>query len=144
MAEAITETLPNAGVSQIIKSMIAALEVEPDGVALAAPQIGIAKRIFIVSPKVFAEQEGKGEILIFINPRIMKKSRQQVELIEGCLSVRGIYGHIKRYAKVTVEAQDENGARFTRHTTGLLAQVMQHEIDHLNAILFTDKAYDFT
>ena len=153
IAEAVTETLPAASVSQTIKLMAAALEAEPDGVALAAPQIGIAKKIFIVSPKVFVSPENGSEnkkretekkMLVFINPQIVKKSHRQIDLIEGCLSVRGVYGHVKRYAKVTVAAQDENGVPFTRHTARLLAQVMQHEIDHLNGILFIDHGYDFS
>ncbi|MEK7585436.1 MAG: peptide deformylase [Patescibacteria group bacterium] len=141
--EPVTEALPPAELKRIIEMMRATLEAEEDGVALAAPQVGLALRIFVVSPK--ANPEGKtGLPTVFINPRIMKQSRRQVELVEGCLSVRHIYGHIKRREKVTVEATDETGRLFTRHTSGLMAQIVQHEIDHLDGILFTDKAYDLT
>ncbi|MEK7553003.1 MAG: peptide deformylase [Patescibacteria group bacterium] len=137
LAVAVDEPLPNPKVQAIIRSMSQVLEAEKDGVALAAPQIGLAVRIFIISPRVLPDRKTD---LVFINPRIVKRSRRCVELVEGCLSVRQLYGKIKRHEKVTVEAQDENGQRFTRHTSGLLAQIVQHEIDHLDGQLFTDRA----
>lgn len=140
-AAPVTESLPSDRIDEILKLMDQALAAEADGVALAAPQIGAAARLFIVSPKAFPDRQTN---LIFINPKITRRSRRQVELIEGCLSARHIYGKIKRHEKVTVKAQDETGRRFTRHMSGLLAQIAQHEIDHLNGILFTDKAKDLT
>jgi len=131
---------PDLELSKIIDTMRAALAAESDGVALAAPQIGVSLRIFITSPNANPEQP---EGLVFINPKIVKSSRREVELVEGCLSVRGIYGKIKRREKVTVRALGQDGRPFTRHMSGLLAQIAQHEIDHLDGKLFTDKAYDF-
>ena len=121
---------------------------EADGVALAAPQIGVSLRLFIVSTKIFAfdKKEDKPKMvtedLVFINPRITRLSQKKVWLEEGCLSVRFQYGKMKRAAKVTVEAEDRNGQKFTWNGSGIMAQVFQHEIDHLDGILFTDKAID--
>lgn len=125
--------------ARVLKNMSAALELHDDGVALAAPQIGVSKRIYIVSRKIF-EENPPAEDLIFINPRITGRSRKKVTMEEGCLSVRWIYGEVKRHEKVTVAAQDFDGTKFTRHASGLLAQIFQHEIDHLDGVLFTDQA----
>ena len=80
--------------------------------------------------------------LIFINPKITKVSKTKQLLEEGCLSVRYVYGKVSRPEKVTIEAYDEDGKKFSRGFSGLLAQIVQHENDHLNGILFTDKAID--
>lgn len=128
-------------IKKILKQMSEALAKEDDGVALAAPQIGELLQIFIVSGKV-STPEGKplAPDLVFINPEIIKTSRKKVKLDEGCLSVRWWYGKVKRADKVTLTAYDENGKRFTRHASGLWAQIFQHETDHLNGVLFIDKA----
>ena len=120
----------------IIDRMRQALEREEDGVAIAAPQIGESLRIFIVSPRVPAA----GNNLVFVNPEIIKISRKKREMDEGCLSVRWLYGKVRRSEKVIIRAQDEQGKIFKRGASGLLAQICQHEIDHLDGILFTDKA----
>jgi len=78
--------------------------------------------------------------VIFINPVIKKTSKKQQEFEEGCLSVDGIYGIINRSEKAAIEALDENGVKFSRGCSGLLAQIVQHEVDHLNGVLFIDKA----
>ena len=72
--------------------------------------------------------------------RLLSKKRQILD--EGCLSVRPLFGKVERSEKATVTAYDENGKKFTRGGSGLLAQIFQHEIDHLNGILFIDKATD--
>ncbi len=140
---------------KILKEMASALAHEHDGVAIAAPQIGYPLRIFIVSGKVFSidkrlaskEEMGKedGKVaknLIFINPKISKLSREKEWLPEGCLSVRPLYGKTFRSKKATVTAYDEEGKKITRGASGLLAQIFQHETDHLDGILFTDHAKD--
>lgn len=78
--------------------------------------------------------------LIFINPKISKLSKEKAWLPEGCLSVRWLYGRTLRSKKATATAYDENGKKFTRGASGLLAQIFQHETDHLNGILFIDHA----
>ncbi|OHA46245.1 MAG: peptide deformylase [Candidatus Taylorbacteria bacterium RIFOXYD2_FULL_36_9] len=137
-------------IKKIIADMKTALESQTDGVAIAAPQIGVPLRIFVVSKRAeiiikelkdISEAEMKKmKDLVYINPEIKKLSRTKVQLDEGCLSVRYLYGKVKRAEKVTITAYDENGEKFTRGVSGLLAQIFQHETDHLNGILFTDKA----
>lgn len=133
---------------RLVQDMAEALKKEPDGVAIAAPQIGVAKRIFLVrydrllSPRTPEEAEREAEIGVYINPKIIKTSRKRSLMDEGCLSTRGRYGTTKRFGRATVEARDEQGELFTRGGGGILAQVFQHEIDHLDGILFTDHATD--
>ncbi len=111
-------------------------------------QIGKPIRLFVIAKKIFGidinnpERNKDKKDLIFINPKIVKTSKTKQLLEEGCLSVRYVYGKVLRPEKVTIEAHDENGKKFSRGFSGLLAQVVQHENDHLNGILFTDKATD--
>lgn len=129
-------------IQRILLDMREALASQHDGVAIAAPQIGVPLRIFVVSGKVFSEhmEEPTEPDKIFINPLIIKTSRKTSWLDEGCLSVRTKYGEVQRHDKATVEAYDETGRKFTLGGSGLLAQIFQHEIDHLNGVLFIDKA----
>lgn len=135
-------------IQKIIEDMKNSLAKEEEGVAIAAPQIGVALRIFIVSKKIFQlidakkSDKDKFDDIVFINPEITKLSREKEVMEEGCLSVRDYYGKIKRATKATVKAYDENGNVFERGGSRLLAQIFQHEIDHLNGILFTDSAKD--
>jgi len=145
--------------AQIITDMTEALDYELEGVALAAPQIAVPYRIFIVRkdrtlPPLPEEQgstlaqnsqgrtllERKAEIEIYINPEIVKTSRRRARMDEGCLSVRGIYGTTKRHERVTVRARNVDGSRFERSGGGIMAQIFEHETDHLNGILFIDHA----
>ena len=135
-------------IKNILDRMRKALHAEEDGVAIAAPQIGESLRIFVVSGKALAlTQKIKGgnarkklNDLVFINPEITKTSKKKKQVEEGCLSVRWLYGRVKRSEKVTIRAYDEAGRQFERGASGLLAQIFQHETDHLNGILFIDKA----
>ncbi len=132
--------------AKILRDMKSALDSQSDGVALAAPQIGISLRIFIVSGRVFEimyndEQETKDyPDMVFINPEILKLSKETEILEEGCLSARYLYGKISRAKKAKVRAYDENGKAFEVGGSGLLAQIFQHEIDHLEGRLFIDNA----
>ncbi len=133
-------------IRKIIADMKMALTSQKDGVAIAAPQIGLPLRIFVVSgmilKKVHEDKYPDGDDMVYINPIITKLSKKKTELEEGCLSVRWLYGKIKRSAQATIEAYDEQGQKFTRGASGLLAQIFQHETDHLDGVLFIDKAYD--
>ena len=102
-----------------------------DGVGLAAPQVGVLKRIFIISLD--------GEYYECINPEIIKQSGTQTG-DEGCLSVRGKYGTVTRPMKVVVKAMDRNGKEFTVKAEGFLARAFCHEYDHLDGVLYIDKA----
>lgn len=139
----------------ILKKMKDVLFLAKDGVALAAPQIGISLRIFIVLKKYTVPPEkhlsdepenttppteNEKEAVVFINPKIIKISKKKKFMQEGCLSVTGIFGTINRSEKLTVEAYDEKGRRFNRGASDLLAQIFQHEMDHLDGVLFTDTA----
>ncbi len=134
-------------IKDIIHKMKAALAKEEDGVAIAAPQIGESLRIFVVSGKVLTKdypdaKEGENipEDMVFINPEFIKLSKKKEKMTEGCLSVRWLYGDVERSTKATIKAHNEKGEPFTRGASGLLAQIFQHETDHLNGILFTDNA----
>lgn len=143
-------------IKKVISDMISALNSQSDGVAIAAPQIGESLRIFVVSGRIFDEDfiRGKGSTegelykkareknLIFINPILKKISRDKKLLSEGCLSIRPTYGKVRRATRATVEAYDENGKKIIKNAVGLLAHIFQHETDHLEGILFTDKAKD--
>ena len=132
----------------IIKHMKEALASQEDGVAIAAPQIGERLAIFVISNKVFSMVSGKknvlkdGEDMVFINPVITSLSKAKADMEEGCLSVRWLYGKVKRSVKATIKAYNEKGFEFTKKGDGLLAQIFQHEVDHLHGILFHDKAFD--
>lgn len=153
------EEIGSSALKKLIREMQETLHAEDDGVAIAAPQVGAPLRLFIVSGHVFdlkkrgldalaEEKERKGKKplkshpkdMVFINPSIIRTSRESAWMVEGCLSLRWLYGNVSRKKRVTIEATDERGRRFTRGAGGLLAQIFQHETDHLDGILFIDKA----
>lgn len=127
---------------KILTDMKDAMDKEVDGVAIAAPQIGISKRIFIVKEEAYTahNENPKWKPLVFINPTITKASKKMVEVDEGCLSVRPLYGTTLRHSSVTIEAQDASGVKFTFGASRLMAHIFQHECDHLEGILFIDHA----
>ena len=140
-------------INRVIERMNTALEREADGVAIAAPQIGVPLRIFIVSRKAFAveDEEAKDEKtkkvlimpernMVVINPKMTKLSKKRVKVPEGCLSCRWLYGDTIRHEKAAIRAYDEHGKAFTYGGAALIAQIFQHECDHLNGILFVDHA----
>ncbi len=133
--------------SGMLTDMVDTLDGQPDGVALAAPQVGFSYRIFIVRYDRMERDDERTKDMgptvgVFINPEFTKSSRKRDEMQEGCLSVRGLYGTTLRHERATVRAQDERGVWFTRGGGGILAQAFQHEIDHLDGILFIDHAED--
>jgi len=131
-------------INAIIKDMVATMAEQKDGVAIAAPQIDVPLRIFVVSGDLLKHADkdyrGPGGPLVFINPVIVRLSREKREMEEGCLSVRWLYGKVNRSIKATLRAYDEQGHAIERGASGLLAQIFQHETDHLNGTLFIDKA----
>lgn len=104
-----------------------------EGVGLAANQIGVSKRIFVFNPSV---DEWRADVLI--NPIIMKR-RGSEKMEEGCLSLPGISEEVRRSNYILVEGRDVNGKPVRFEATGLLARIIQHEIDHLNGILLIDR-----
>ena len=154
-------------VQSVISKMKKALAAEDFGVAIAAPQIGEPLRIFVIAGKAFRTDEETKAFeeppqesslrrdkhdpnssaktpapadKVFINPVMTRLSKKVKEMSEGCLSVRGKYGTVMRHEKATMSALDEHGKPFTYHGTGLIAHIFQHECDHLEGILYTDKA----
>src|SRR5680860_191171 len=134
------EEISSDYVQGVIADMKAAMRKEDDAAAIAAPQIGQLLRIFIISKAISSDKDDDSGIgLVFINPKIIKHSKKKRSVEEGCLSVRWLYGDVERFEKVTVEAYDEAGTRVIYGGSGIVAQAFQHEIDHLNGVLFNDK-----
>jgi len=153
-------------IQKLLDEMKAALAATPDGVGLAAPQVGESLRIFIVSEEAEevdrAEKEGwerqskenpavKNErpykkrpwrYYVFVNPVLKNSSRRKLMGPEGCLSVPGKFGQVARHERVSMEALDAHGKKFRRNASRFFARVMQHEFDHLKGILFIDTAED--
>lgn len=150
------EDIQKPKIQKVISLMKEALDSQYDGVAIAAPQIGVSFRIFVVSGKIFEEDFIRGKKLekntqtnknphphlVFINPVFKKISKDKKLMAEGCLSVRPLYGKVRRATKASMEAYDELGKKFEKVGSGLLAHIFQHETDHLDGILFIDKARD--
>ncbi len=143
IAEEITqEEIENGFVTKLIKDMRDALKrYSVDGftaVAIAAPQIGVSKRLFMIDDQ--STDRDSLPTLIAINPKIIKASKKTHVVGEGCLSIPDLYGEVRRHTNVTMRALDEHGVSYERGAGGLLAQIIQHENDHLDGILFTDRA----
>lgn len=119
--------------SHFLDEMVETMLVE-DGVGLAAPQVGVSKRITVVNP----EPENKSTLIRMINPRIISVSDDEDTLEEGCLSVPGIRGQVIRPTAIEVAYFDEEGKEHTISAEGPVARIIQHELDHLNGILFID------
>ena len=155
-------------IKHLIADMKVTLKNTPDGVGLAAPQVGEPLQIFIVSSEAeeideLRRQMKKGQDLpekkadekektkternwkyyVFINPEIKKIARKKSEDAEGCLSVPGKFGTVKRAEKITAVAHNEYGKKFIRGASGFFARVIQHELDHLKGTLFIDKVEKF-
>jgi peptide deformylase len=125
LVEEITPDILNL-IKDMAESMYAS-----SGVGLAAPQVGVSKRIITID-------EDEEELLVLLNPEIIKSEGEALDE-EGCLSLPGVYSEVQRSLKVTVKALNENGDPIEITKEGLTARALQHEIDHLNGILFIDK-----
>ena len=121
---------------------------QAQGVGLAAPQIGESVRLFIVDTYPFSDNENlsidernflKGFKKVFINPEIIGENGKECFFNEGCLSIPGIREDVKRRDSITIKFQDLNGTFTTESLSGIAARVVQHEYDHIEGILFTDK-----
>ncbi|MBU3184009.1 peptide deformylase [Clostridium estertheticum] len=121
-------------IRQILNDMAETMYNTENGGGLAGPQVGILKRLVVIDM-------GEGLIKL-VNPRIIKHEGIQ-EVIEGCLSIPNTFGKLKRSAKVTVKALNENGDEIILTGTGDLAKCFCHEIDHLEGILFTDLVTEY-
>lgn len=131
---------------KVIKDLIDSMR-HHNLVGMAAPQIGRGLRVFVTEIRKTTYRKNISDVdavRVFINPRLVEKSKQQVVGYEGCGSVASalLFGPVKRPRTVTVTAQDATGQRFKLKATGLLARVIQHENDHLNGIVFIDHVTD--
>jgi len=119
----------DGSVQKLIGDMIETMRAA-SGVGLAAPQIGVPLRVIVFG---IPEEEDK----VLINPEVVRRKGERL-VNEGCLSVPGYFGEIKRAESVTVKGRDQNGKEIRVKADGLLAQVLEHEIDHLNGVLYVD------
>lgn len=126
-------TVFDARLERLAEAMFAVMERE-EGVGLAAPQVGTLTRLM-----VWRHPEHETERHVYVNPRIVGQSEACCSEVEGCLSVPGTSMEVTRWEEVDVEAQDLAGATFQVHLTGLLARIVQHEIDHLDGRLILDR-----
>jgi peptide deformylase len=117
-------------VDDMVDSMYAA-----DGIGLAAIQIGVAKRVLVID---LDQKEGKKNPVAYINPKITWASDEMAVFEEGCLSVPEIWDDVERPARIKAEYLDRDGKKQTLEADGLLATCLQHEMDHLNGVLFID------
>jgi peptide deformylase len=121
-------------IRKLIDDMLETMYAE-DGIGLAAIQIGVPKRVLVMD---LAQKEGRREPQAFINPRILWASDETTVVQEGCLSVPDIWEDVERPARITAEFIDRDGALKTAEADGLLSTCLQHEMDHLNGVLFID------
>ncbi len=112
-----------------------------EGIGIASPQVGVNLRICIIGKAAFPKRhEHAGKDLILVNPEWQKIGKKMIKESEGCLSVPGAYGPVKRYKDILVFGQNEQGEKLEFEAHGFLARVVQHEVDHLNGILYIDRA----
>ncbi|MFA6322005.1 MAG: peptide deformylase [Candidatus Buchananbacteria bacterium] len=127
--------LQNKEIQQLILDMDQTMK-NKDGWGLAAPQVGHNLRLVVINT-----QDGT---MVLVNPKILRQSWKKEILEEGCLSLPEVFGLVKRSIKVTLTALDKNGKRIKFTANGMLARVIQHEVDHLEGILFVDKVRKIT
>ncbi len=123
----------------LAKDMVETMRKAP-GVGLAAPQIGVSSRLIVVE---FGDEEDETvpqKLYALVNPEIVEKSAETKVGVEGCLSVLGLVGDVERPQRVTVKAQNLHGKPVKLKAEGWLARILQHEIDHLDGVLYTDRA----
>ncbi|MBX4186687.1 MAG: peptide deformylase [Candidatus Doudnabacteria bacterium] len=121
------------GLEDLVSEMIETCR-KANGIGLAAPQIGKSIRLCIIN----LEHMGLPPFPL-VNPKIVKKSWKKTNMEEGCLSIPGLFGIVRRPVKITVEAQNLSGEKNKFEADGMLSRVIQHEVDHLDGILFTSK-----
>jgi peptide deformylase len=126
---------------RLADDMVETLRAAP-GLGLAAPQVSVSQRLFVAEIEKSEEQPGSGRLYIVFNPEYVWKSEELEDGTEGCLSIPGWAGEVTRHHKVVIKGLDRHGKRIRIEVEGLLARVFQHEIDHLDGVLFTDRISD--
>lgn len=114
---------------------------QSQGVGLAAPQVGLSLRLFVLRDEIEVEEDKYefGPLQVFINPKLSDPSYEMDSMSEGCLSIPGVRGSVDRPKSITVEALDKEGKLFKKTFSGLVARIIMHENDHLNGVLFIDR-----
>jgi len=120
----------DGSIRKLVRDMLETMHAEPGRIGLAAPQVGVPLRVIVIG--IPGEED-----LVIINPEIVRRRGERL-VDEGCLSVPGYVGQIKRSESVTVKGRDQNGKEIRIKADGLLAQALEHEIDHLNGTLYLD------
>lgn len=134
------------GLQELIDAMIPTMR-QANGVGLAAPQVGSSINLTIIETLPEEDEEGNEiedsrQLFVVVNPQITWRSRKMVDGIEGCLSIPGYLGEVSRHESIRVKAQDRYGKPVQMRLKGWTARIFQHEIDHLNGVLFIDKLTD--
>jgi peptide deformylase len=125
---------------QLVDDMVETMREAP-GVGLAAPQVGILERVIVVEyPEDEEDDEAEPRLYVVINPEITRASADTEIAPEGCLSIPGLQGEVERRLAITVKGQNRHGQPVTLKLKDWTARIFQHEIDHLNGVLFTDLA----
>ena len=128
---------PDAELRKLARDLLDTLD-SADGVGLAAPQIGVSRRVIAVHPP--PDEDGvREEPRIYVDPEVVECSGGEEGAEEGCLSIPGVYEVVKRPRQVLVRATDLNGEPFETRAAGIVARILQHEIDHLDGVLFVDR-----
>lgn len=125
----------DGSINRLIDDMLETMRLA-NGVGLAAPQVGVPLRVIVIG--IPGERE-----IVLINPQIVRRSGERV-ILEGCLSLPGYNGQVKRSMKVSVKGRDRNGKEIRIKAEGLLAQALEHEIDHINGVLYMDRLVGMT
>lgn len=137
----------SAKVKQVVKDLIDTMK-KLELIGMAAPQIGENYRIFVTQPRKTKARNlpFKDKVRVYINPELVKVSKEKIVIWEGCGCVgtkEKFFGPVTRPREITVKAMDENGKKFQIHCDGILARVIEHELDHLNGIEFIEKVDDY-
>jgi peptide deformylase len=123
----------------LIDDMVETMRVAP-GVGLAAPQVNVPLQVIVVEFGDEEDEDAPPKLFTVVNPEIVRASNDMVTGVEGCLSIPGIVGEVERVDQITVQGQNRRGQPLRLKAEGWLARIFQHEIDHLNGVLFTDRA----
>ncbi|MFH1844638.1 MAG: peptide deformylase [bacterium] len=133
------EQITSPEIQTLIRDMLETM-VEYNGVGLAAPQVHVSRRLLIAGGE--EDEDDRMKLRVFINPEVTIPEAETYGMYEGCLSVPGLRGYVERPAAATVTAYDEKGEQFSLELEGFPAVVFQHEYDHLDGILYTDRLAD--
>jgi len=129
----------DADLQQLIEDMVETMRAAP-GVGLAAPQVGVSQRVIVVEYGDDEDESRPPRLYVVVNPEIVEASAETEMGVEGCLSIPGLVGEVERHQRIVVKGQNRRGQPIKLKLQGWVARIFQHEIDHLEGILFTDRA----